>query len=101
VAKLEAENTSFRLDKNDNKRVKELEEQIESLKSANRFSFQPQTLQKSGKDLSKEEQQKLQREVQQLELMLKGYQEESEKSLVRIKTLEREVKLSSEKLSAE
>lgn len=101
VAKLEAENTSLRLDKDANKRVKELEEQVEQLKSANRFSFQPQTVQKGGKDLSKEEQQKLQREVQQLELMLKGYQEESEKSLVRIKTLEREAKQSAEKLSGE
>ena len=79
VAKIEAENKSLRLDKDQNKKIKELEEQIDVLKSqvqTTKFSFQKSDAPLAKgvqKELSKDEQLKLQREVQQLELMLKGY----------------------------
>jgi len=66
VAKIEAENKALRLGKDQNKRVRELEEEVESLKSqSNNFRYQEpkeSTSLKSmaaGKDLSKDEQMKL------------------------------------------
>ena len=44
---------------------------------------------------------KLQREVQQLDLMLKGYQEESEKQAGKHRALERELKQLHDKLATE
>ena len=46
-----------------------------------------------SKDLSKEEQVRLQRELQQLELMVKGYQEENEKAMIKTKQLEKDNKV--------
>ena len=43
-------------------------------------------------NLTKEEAIKIQREFQQLDLMLRGYQEESEKQLIKQKNLERDIK---------
>ena len=54
-----------------------------------------------SKELSKEEQVKLQREVQQLDIMLKGYQEESEKQLTKQRSLERDIKSLQDKLLTE
>jgi hypothetical protein len=56
----------------------------------------------TGKEqLTKEEAIKLQREVQQLDLMLRGYQEENEKQVFKNKTLERDIKAIQEKLLSE
>jgi len=56
----------------------------------------------AGKEqLTKEEAIKLQREVQQLDLMLKGYQEENEKQVHKNKGLDRDMKTLQEKLLAE
>ena len=56
----------------------------------------------TGKEqLTKEEAIKLQREVQQLDLMLRGYQEENEKQVFKNKTLERDIKNIQEKLLSE
>jgi len=53
----------------------------------------------TGKEqLTKEEAIKLQREVQQLDLMLRGYQEENEKQVFKNKGLERDIKGIQEKL---
>jgi hypothetical protein len=43
----------------------------------------------------------MQRELQQLDLMLKGYQEESEKALNKQRNLEKEIKTLSDKLLSE
>ena len=56
----------------------------------------------TGKEqLTKEEAIKLQREVQQLDLMLRGYQEENEKQVFKNKSLERDIKTIQEKLLSE
>lgn len=56
----------------------------------------------TGKEqLTKEEAIKLQREVQQLDLMLKGYQEENEKQVLKNKALERDMKALNDKLVGE
>jgi hypothetical protein len=56
----------------------------------------------TGKEqLTKEEAIKLQREVQQLDLMLRGYQEENEKQVFKNKSLERDIKNIQDKLLSE
>ncbi|CDW77663.1 UNKNOWN [Stylonychia lemnae] len=101
VTKLEVENKSLILGRDSNKKVKELQEEIDMLKHQLSSSYQVQqeniNLRNIKNDLSKEDQVKLQRELQQLELMVKGYQDENEKALVKIKQLEKDLKMSQEK----
>ena len=88
IDKLETENTSLRMGKGDNKRMKELQNEVDFLK------MQLEEAQKSGggqqlatqsmstsnnasrtmkKDLNQDEQRQLQLEVQQLDQIVKGY----------------------------
>lgn len=99
VAKLEAENASLRLGKDQFKRIKELEEEIVNLKSqleseapvsANLNPYQRlkenQSLRSNQQsEVTNQKEVKLQREMQQLELMVKGFQEENEKAMVKQK----------------
>ncbi len=70
--------------KDQSKRIKELEDQVEILKStSNKYisAIPKEEIRGIQKELSKEEQMKLQREVQQLDMMLRGYQEDNEKHI--------------------
>ena len=70
--------------KDQSKRIKELEDQVEMLKStSNKYvsTIPKEEIRGIQKELSKEEQMKLQREVQQLDMMLRGYQEDNEKHI--------------------
>ena len=79
VSKLETENRSIRLGKDNSKRVRELEEEVEQLKTqvAGRVVVVKEqeniNVRNIQKELSKEEQVRMQRELQQLELMVRGY----------------------------
>lgn len=103
VAKIEAENKSLRVGSDSGRRVKELEEEVGALKQQvsvqARIEVKQQAFQ--SKELTKEEQIKLQREVQQLDIMLKGYQEESERTLAKQRNFERDIKGLQEKLLTE
>ena len=95
VEKLEADNFQLKQDKPENKRVRELENEIELLKNQLRnddsnFEAQVQKQNKPGdnirldnikKNLSPDEQIQIQRELLQLDKILKGYQEENFKSV--------------------
>lgn len=103
VAKIEAENRALRVGSDSGRRVKELEEEVAALKQQVSVQARVEVKQQAfqAKDLSKEEQVKMQRELQQLDLMLKGYQEESERTLAKQRNFEREIKSLQEKLLAE
>jgi hypothetical protein len=103
VARIETENRGLRAGNDNAKRIRELEEENSQLKQqlSTHTRIEAKTSSFQSKELSKEEQVKLQREVQQMDLMLKGYQEESEKQLAKHKNLEREMKLVQEKLLSE
>eukprot|EP00347_Sterkiella_histriomuscorum_P002106 403369452 len=105
VNTIENENKKLRLGNDSNKRIKELEDQVQVLQSqvasSSRLQQENINLKNIKNDLSKEDQVKLQRELQQLELMVKGYQEENEKSVQRCKQLENQLKLTNEKAFVE
>ncbi len=103
VAKIEAENRALRVGSDSGRRVKELEEEVAALKQQVSVQARVEVKQQAfqAKELSKEEQVKMQRELQQLDLMLKGYQEESERTLAKQRNFEREIKGLQEKLLAE
>lgn len=101
--KLESDNRNLRVlgvaqssNKESNQKMQALEDEIVVLKS--QLSSNQQILQENinlkniKNDLSKEEQVKLQKELQQLEIMVRGYQDDSEKSLQKIKSLETTLK---------
>lgn len=75
VAKIEAENKALRVGSDSGRRVKELEDEVAALKQQLNVQARIEVKQQAfqSKELTKEEQVKLQREVQQLDLMLKGY----------------------------
>lgn len=86
--KLEVENGQLRLSKGDNKRLRELENEVELLKEeaqkrggngAGGVASQASNLDLRNikKSLSPDEQVQLQREILQLDLMLKGYEGEN------------------------
>ena len=94
VDKLEIENSSLRSGKNDNKRQKELENEVEMLRleleEARKTGGAGNIADKAAanaelrsfrKDLSGDEQIQLQRELVQLDKILQGYQEENMKSV--------------------
>ena len=107
--KVEVENKQLRSGKDSNKRIKELEDELEivrfelSTQNTQQYKMQQENinLKNIKNELSKEDQVKLQRELQQLELMIKGYQEENEKAVTKQKQLERELKFNQEKLVQE
>jgi len=104
VDKLDAENTSLRQGKGDNKKLRELENEVgflkmqldEAQKNGGQVAAQALSAAKGGhafkKELSPEEQRQLQREVQQLDSILKGYQEENVKAMDRQRDLDHQIK---------
>ena len=93
--KLEAENQSLRTGKGDNKRMRELENEIEMLKnqassgnSGPQIAAPSQTrdvdLRDIKNDLSKDEQVRVQKELAQLDLIVKGYMDENQKAMKRL-----------------
>ena len=108
--KLDAENTSLRVGKGDNKKMREMENEIQLLKA------QLEEMKTSGgqstistgpgnqdlrvkKNLTQDEQIQLQRELQQLDLIVKGYMDENQKSMRKQRTLEEQLKQLTEKSS--
>lgn len=106
--KLEAEISSLRLGRGDNKRMRELENEIGILKAqlsdakitttTNTADMGPEKDLRVKKNLSQDEQVQLQRELQQLDLIVKGYMDENAKSMKKQRTLEERVKDLSKKL---
>ena len=103
--KLEVEQASLRSGKGENKRLKELENEVEMLKleleEARKVGGGGSGADKAGaraelrsfrKDLSPEEQIQMQRELAQLDKILGGYQEENAKSVKVQRELEQKLK---------
>ena len=103
--KLEAENGQLRTGKGDNKKLRELENELELTKvqlreaenggggpslagASNAASVAGQDLRNVKKQLSSEEQMQLQRELQQLDLIVKGYMDENQKAMRKLRDLE-------------
>ena len=104
IDKLEVENNQLRHGKGENKKLKELSNECEMLKvqleDAQRNGGQStmaagarnMDLRNVKKQLTPEEQLQLQREISQLDLMLKGYENENQKLMKRNRTVEDELK---------
>lgn len=110
--KLEVENGQLRVKQSDNKRIRELENEVEILKDqVKKSNIQgsvsqsiPQgnlDLRNIKKSLSPDEQVQLQREILQLDLMLKGYEGENQKLMNSRRTLDDQIKDLSQKLKRE